>query len=803
MTNLPSPLPPESLRERIDPAALPFASTAELEPLDAVLGQTRALDALRFGVAMRRAGCHVFVMGESGTGRLSLTKNFLRAAAREQPAPDDWLYLNRFSEPREPLALHLPAGLGRTLQNDLESLIDQLVNTVPAVFESPSYQQRKNAFNRAFSQRYNDAVDQVESRAKMLDVALFRDGDSITFSPLGNGAPLDDAGFAQLPQEARDAFHEHARQLEDYLGEVLVELPQWKRDLGDELRQLNRDTLGQATEPLLEPLEERYREWPDALAWLATLKEDLLRTLSETAGDERDEATRRAALLDRYAPKLLVSRQPDDGAPVVHEPHPTYANLFGRIDYLSEQSVLITHHRLIAAGALHRANGGYLLLEAEKLLSEPFVWPALKRVLQTGRIKIESPLAAEQGLALAMTLNPALIPCQVKVVIVGSRELYYLLQELDEEFDGLFRVLADFEAELPREEASLLHFARLVKHHAERDGAEPLSAAAVALLAEHSTRQAEHRHRLSARIGDSLQWVAEAERLRGLAGDKMIDAHHLRQAIAEHEWRTGRISQEILDDMLDGILLVATEGETVGQINGLTVLEIGAARFGMPARITATVYPGSRGVVDIEREAELGESIHSKGVLILAGYLGNRYVRNFPLGISANLALEQSYGHIDGDSASLAELCALLSALTGIPLRQSFAVTGSINQHGEVQAVGGVNEKIEGFFRLCQARGLTGKQGVIVPRANCRNLMLKEEVVEAARRGEFAVYAVASVDETLEFLTGLPAGQADARGRFPRNSVNARVVERLRALYRASGEAPPPQARGGKEHKGE
>ncbi|HLF98612.1 MAG TPA: ATP-binding protein [Methylococcaceae bacterium] len=802
MTTPTLPLPPDALRERIDPAALPFASTAELEPLDAVLGQTRAMDALRFGVAMRREGCHVFVMGEPGTGRLSLSKNFLRAAASEQAAPDDWLYLANFSEPREPLALRLPAGCGRTLQNDLEALVEQLLNTVPAAFESPSHQQRKNAFNRAFGQRYNDTIDLVEKRAKSLDVALFRDGDSITFSPLHEGAPLDDAGFAQLPQDVRDAFHDHVRQLEDYLGEVLVELPQWKRDLGDELRQLNRDTLGQAVEPLLDPLESRYREWPDALAWLATLKEDLLRTLSEAAADEREEGARRAWLTDRYAPKLLVGHEPEGGAPVVHEPHPAYSNLFGRIDYISEQGVLVTHHRLIAAGALHRANGGYLLVEAEKLLAEPFVWPALKRVLQTGRIKIESPLAAEQGLALAMTLNPALIPCQVKVVIVGSRDLYYLLQEMDEEFDGLFRVLADFEAELPREEASLLHFARLVKHHAEQQGAQPLSAAAVALLAEHSARQAEHRHRLSARIGDSLQWVAEAERLRGLAGDAFIDAAHLRRAIAEHEWRTGRISQEILEDMLDGILLVATEGETVGQVNGLTVLEIGATRFGMPARITATVYPGSRGVVDIEREAELGESIHSKGVLILAGYLGNRYVRNFPLGISANLALEQSYGHIDGDSASLAELCALLSALTGIPLRQSFAVTGSINQHGEVQAVGGVNEKIEGFFRLCQARGLNGKQGVIVPRANCRNLMLKEEVVEAARQGQFAVYAVAGVDETLELLTGLSAGQADAKGRFPKHSINARVVERLRALYRASGEAPPPQ-RGGKEHKGE
>jgi predicted ATP-dependent protease len=792
-------LPPESLRERVAPASLPFSSSAELEPLDAVLGQTRALDALRFGVAMRREGCHVFVMGEPGTGRLSLTDGFLRNTAREQAAPDDWLYINHFAEPREPLALRLPCGLGRTLQNDLEFLVDQLLNTVPAVFESPSQQQRKNAFNRAFAQRYNDAICQVERRAKTLDVALFRDGESISFALLGNGAPLDDAGFAQLPQETREAFHEHVRALEDYLGEVLVELPQWKRDLGEQQRQLNRDTLAQAVEPLLQPLETRYREWPDVLGYLAALKDDLLRAPSEAAADERDEAARRAGLLDRYAPKLLVSHHPEDGAPVIHEPHPTYSNLFGRIDYLNEQGTLITHHRLIAAGALHHANGGYLLLEAEKLLAEPFVWPALKRVLQTGRIKIESPLAAEQGLALAMTLNPALIPCRIKVVIVGSRELYYLLQEMDEEFDGLFRVLADFEAALPRDAASLLHFARLVKHHAERDGARSLSAAAVALLAEHSARQAEHRRKLSARIGDSLQWVAEAERMREMDGDALIDAHHLRRAIAAHEWRTGRISQEILDDMLDGILLVATDGEAVGQVNGLTVMEIGATRFGTPARITATVYPGSRGVVDIEREAELGQSIHSKGVLILAGYLGNRYARNFPLGISANLALEQSYGYIDGDSASLAELCALLSALTGIPLRQSFAVTGSINQHGEVQAVGGVNEKIEGFFRLCQARGLTGKQGVIIPRANCRNLMLKEEVVEAARRGEFAVYAVAGVDETLELLTGLAAGQPDAKGHFPKNSVNARAVERLRALYRASGEAPhPPPARGGK-----
>ncbi|TAN46722.1 MAG: ATP-dependent protease, partial [Methylococcaceae bacterium] len=668
-------------------------------------------------------------------------------------------------------------------------LADSLLALFPTAFESPAYQQRKSSIDREFAQRYNQAISVVERKAQEFGIAMFRDGDNITFTPLQEGKPLEESGFAQLPDEERTTFHKHVQDLEDFLAQVLAELPQWKRESLERLRQLNRETVRDAIEPLLHALEEKYADTPEVLAYLTAVRADLFRVVSEQLVSERDAEPRddyakRTQLIDQYQPRLLVAHEAGSGAPMVYEPYPCYANLFGRVEYVNDQGALITHYRLISSGALHRANGGYLVVEAEKLLAEPETWSALKRALQTRSIKIETPAPGETGNGL-MTLTPQEIPLDIKLILVGPREVYYLLQELDEEFGELFRVLADFDDTIPRNDATLRQFAQLVKAHSEAEGCRPLTAAAMAMLAEYSSRLAEHQQQLSARMSEVFQRVGEAELLRSQQGDAAIDDSHLRQALHAKEQRTGRISRQVLEDMLDGAILIATEGQAIGQINGITVLAIGDTSFGMPARITATVYPGSRGVVDIEREAELGQAIHSKGVMILAGYLGSRYTQRFPLAISANIALEQSYGYVDGDSAALAELCALISALTRLPLKQSYAVTGSINQQGEVQAVGGINEKIEGFFHLCQARGLSGRQGVIIPKANQRNLMLKEEVIDAVAQNRFAIYAVGRVDEALELLTGQAAGARDtASGQFPADSVNGMAVARLEAIAR-------------------
>jgi len=774
-------LAPDALTRPCAPDQFNFTTTDDLEPFRGVLGQERAVEALQFGVAMPRPGYNVYVMGEPGTGRFSFVQRYLKAEAKRQATPVDRVYVNHFDEPREPRALELPPGTAAEFITDVGHLIDNLLATFPAVFETPTYQQKKSAIDRIFNQRYDKALDLIEKLALEKDVALYRDSANIAFTPMKDGKALDEAEFAQLPEAERERFHEDIAALEERLNEELASLPQWKRETSNRLRQLNDETITLALQPLLAPLSEKYAENAGVCAYLQAVQVNLLKTVIDQLLDDKPDAQRREMLEEQYCPSLVVGHHADGGAPVVFEPHPTYDNLFGRIEYSTDQGALYTSYRQLRPGALHRANGGYLIVEAEKLLGEPFVWDALKRALHSRQLKMESPLG-DFGRVATVTLNPQVIPLQLKVIIIGSRQLYYTLQDLDSDFQEMFRVLVDFDEEIAVAEDSLEQFAQLLKTRTSEEGLAPLTAAAVARLATYSARLAEHQGRLSARIGDLFQLVSEADFVRQLAGDSVTDVGHIERALKAKSDRTGRVSARIIDDMLAGIILIDTAGEAIGKCNGLTVLQVGDSAFGVPARISATVYPGGSGIVDIEREVSLGQPIHSKGVMILTGFLGSRYAQEFPLEISASIALEQSYGYVDGDSASLGEVCTLISALSRTPLRQCFAITGSINQFGEVQAVGGVNEKIEGFFRLCEARGLTGEQGVIIPHSNISNLMLDERVLQAVRNGQFHVYAVRHVDEALGLLLGEPAGAPDDKGRFPEGSVNARVVERLRSI---------------------
>ncbi|HCP29235.1 MAG TPA: ATP-dependent protease, partial [Pseudomonas sp.] len=740
-------LAPEALTRRFSPEQFAFTNTDDLEPFRGVLGQERAVEALQFGVAMPRPGYNVYVMGEPGTGRFSFVKRYLKAEGKRQQTPSDWLYVNHFDDTREPRALELPSGSAGDFIADMNGLIDNLLATFPAVFEHPSYQQKKGAIDRAFNQRYDRALDVIERASLEKDVALYRDASNVAFTPMADGKALDEAEFAQLPEHVREQFHEDIALLEERLNEELASLPQWKRESNNQLRQLNEETITLALEPLLAPLSEKYAENAAVCAYLQSVQLNLLRTVVEQlVEDSKTDAVARKMLEEQYAPSLVVGHHHDGGAPGVFEPHPTYDNLFGRIEYSTDQGALYTSYRQLRPGALHRANGGFLILEAEKMLGEPFVWDALKRALQSRKLKMESPLG-ELGRVATVSLTPQVIPLNVKLVIIGSRQLYYALQDHDPDFQEMFRVLVDFDEDMPMVDENLEQFAQLLRTRTNEEGMAPLTSDAVARLATYSARLAENQARLSARIGDLFQLVSEADFIRQLANDEMTDAGHIERALKAKATRTGRVSQRVLDDMLAGIILIDTQDAAIGKCNGLTVLEVGDSAFGMPARISATVYPGGSGIVDIEREVNLGQPIHSKGVMILTGYLGSRYAQEFPLAISASIALEQSYGYVDGDSASLGEACTLISALSRTPLKQCFAITGSINQFGEVQAVGGVNEKIEGFFRLCEARGLTGEQGVIIPRANVATLMLDERVLQAVESGTFHVYAVSQADE--------------------------------------------------------
>ncbi len=747
------------------------------------IGQQRAREALDFGLGIEANGYNLYVMGEHATGRYTLVHEHITRSVSSVPTPDDWCFINNFEDEREPFVLRLPPGESKKLHKELDGLIDELLDTFPAAFDNPGYQRKKAAIAREFDQRYDHAIDQVEALAQAQGVALYEESGAISFSPILEGKPITDADFANLDDSQRQHFYQLIDSLEDKLSDALIELPQWKRHSSEQLRMLKRDTAEQGIKPLLKNLEHKYQADLGILKFLRQLKPHLIDTVvellaSDNKEDKQDEFDKRAVLEEQYLPNILVSHELNDGAPIVYEPNPTHQNLFGRIEYTNVQGSVFTNYRMIRPGALIKANGGFLLLDADKMIDQPYVWEALKLALKFGELKMELP-QMDVGMVNSVTLSPQRIPLKVKVILLGSRDLYYLLQDYDEEFDELFRVLVDFDHEIPLSKQTLFDFVGRVRSHIESVGLVGITAPAMHRLVEYSLRLAEHQKHLSARFSDVIELINEAHYfcLQGRSVD--MDLSHIEQALSAKKRRTGRVSEALLEDIKQGQILIATQGQAVGQVNGLTVLEVGDSVFGTPARITSTVYAGANGVVDIEREVELGQPIHSKGVMLLSGYLGHKYAQYFPLTLSANIALEQSYGHIDGDSASLGELVALISALTNLPVRQDLAITGSINQYGEVQSVGGVNEKIEGFFSLCVERGLNGTQGVAIPASNQVNLVLDKRIIAAVKKGLFHIYTISNVDEALELFMGKEAGELNSKGRYPKGSINSLAVNRL------------------------
>lgn len=747
------------------------------------IGQDRAKDALAFGLGIDARGYNLYVMGEQATGRFTLVHEYIAKHVSKAATPDDWCYINNFEDEREPYSLRLSPGESKRLCKDLNHLIDELLDTFPAAFDNPGYQRKKAAITREFDQRYDKAIDQVEREALQQNVALHEETGSITFSPIVEGKPITDDVFAKLSDEKRKHYYQLIDDLEDRLSEALIELPKWKRASSEQQRALKKDTAEQGIKPLLKELEHNYAGDLGILKFLRQLKPHLVETVVEVLADDKkeekqDEYDRRSILEEQYLPNVLVSHASNSGAPVIYEPNPTHQNLFGRVEYTNVQGSVFTNYRMIRPGAMHKANGGYLLLDVDKLIEQPFAWETLKLVLKFGSLKMDLP-QHDVGMVNSITLNPQQIPVDVKVVLLGSRELYYTLQDYDDEFYELFRVLVDFDHEIPLDKTTLFDFVGRVRNQIKTMGLNGISPKAMYRLVEYSLRLAEHQQRLSARFSDVIELLHETFYFCRQQNSLEMDVGHIETALAAKTHRTGRVSEAVLDDIKQGQILIATDGLDVGKVNGLTVLEIGDSMFGTPARITSTVYAGANGVVDIEREVELGQPIHSKGVMLLTGYLGYKYAQLFPLTLSANIAIEQSYGHIDGDSASLAELIALISALTNIPTRQDLAITGSINQYGQVQSVGGVNEKIEGFFNLCQHRGLTGNQGVVIPKSNQINLMLGNEVIAAVKAEKFHIYVAETVDQALELLMAKDVGKLNSKGRYPKGTINYMAVSSL------------------------
>jgi lon-related putative ATP-dependent protease len=785
------PLPTDALFSACDPAGLGFASTAELEELGEIPGQERALEAIQFATEIDVDGHNVFVLGPAGSGRHLFALRYLEQKAAQLPVPPDWCYVYNFEDPRQPRALALPPGRSRELRKDVEQVIADAQTAIPTAFESEDFQAQRESIAEEFKEAQEKAFKEVEEEAGEGDIGVIQTPTGIAFIPVREGEALGTEEFKKLPEEEQRKFHDDIARLTKRLQQVMRTTPKRAREMRQKIRQLERDVASMAVTGLVDELVQKYQDVPEVVEHLQHMQEDIVENvglfLRPAEGQEGPAPiqqmmeSRESAAMRRYAINVLVERGDAQGAPVIFADKPSFVELIGRIEHESEFGSLVTNFNLIRAGALHRANGGYLVIDAEKLLTYPLAWDGLKRALKAREIRIRS-LADDIGLMSTVTLEPRPIPVDLKVVLVGERIYYYLLEQYDPEFPELFKVAADFEDQLNRDDRNQLGMARWLATTIRREGLREMSSDGMARLLEECARHAGDSERLSTDIRRATDLVREAHYWAGRGGTDQIGSEAVQQAIDSRIRRGSRLRDRMQDELLRETLVIETSGARGGQVNGLAVLQLGDAAFGRPQRITATVSLGSGEVVDIEREVKLGGPLHSKGVLILTAFLSSHYVTDRPLSLSASLVFEQSYGGVDGDSASAAELCALASAIAEVPLKQSLAITGSVDQQGRVQAIGGVNEKIEGFFDICQKRGLSGDQGVLIPVANVKHLMLRRDVIEAVEAGRFQVYPVAHVDQALTLLTGIPAGERDAGGEFPEGSLNRRICERLVAF---------------------
>ncbi|MBX3501495.1 MAG: AAA family ATPase [Alphaproteobacteria bacterium] len=785
------PLPAPLLRRVTDPTTL--REDLRGTPVgDELIGQSRATDAIGFGSAIRKRGFNLYAMGLQGTGRLASIRAFLTRRAQAEKRPDDWVYVNNFEVPEKPQALRLPPGTAVRFRAEMDTLIADLSIAIPALFDSDEYKARRGAIDQEFEEAQEQAFSALNEAGRAKSVTVMKTPVGFAFAPVRGGEAIKPEEFNALPDAERERIQTDIKALQEQLKGILMRMPASEKAHRDQVRQLNREMAGATVAVEMREVAEALGHIPTIQAFLDAAANDLVANLEiflETGeatpnapAQARNFGTPGNPRLKRYRVNVMVG-DGDGGAgsPVVLEPDPTYHNVIGRIEHISQMGALLTDFTLIRPGALHRANGGYLILDAREILSQPLSWAALKRSLKSGLITVKS-MAEQVSLVSTISLDPDPIPLDAKIVLIGDRWLYYTLMAADPDFIELFKVEVDFDDEFDRTADNTRLYARAIEALTGREKLRPIDDAGLARMVDEASRLAEDAEKLSLRIGVVADILREADHWAGEAGHERIGADDVARAVAERRRRSERIGLRVRESITRDIVLVATDGAAVGQINGLSVSQIGAQSFGRPTRITARTRLGSGKLIDIEREVALGGPLHSKGVLILSGFLAARYAPDVPVSLHASLVFEQSYGGIDGDSASSAELYALLSALAEVPIRQSFAVTGSVNQFGEVQAIGGVNEKIEGFFDICVQRGLSGAQGVLIPLANVKHLMLREDVVEACSQGRFSVTPVATIDQGIEILTGLAAGARDDAGHFPADSVNGRVEARLRAF---------------------
>ncbi|MBC8872979.1 MAG: AAA family ATPase [Planctomycetes bacterium] len=790
-----------ALRWRCDPEQFEFQTTDDLEDLHEFLGQARALDAVRFGIRIRRDGYNLYVIGPPGVGKRTIVQSFLEQKSASEGQPSDWCYVNNFEDSHKPNVLELPASRGAEFVRDMEELIDDLRTSIPAALESDDHKDRRQEIEKAAKGHQEKTFKELSEKAASKGVQVIRTPQGFALAPVRDGEVLSPEEYEDLPVEEKGRIQQVVEELQEELKELVERAPQVKRDTRDKVKEVNRKATSIAVRGLFATLKKRYAKLPKVVEHLKAVRSDVVDNVDEFSPAEDEPAAllgvakQRRSPLEDYRVNLIVDNSKTEGAPVIYEEHPSFQNLLGRVEYEQHMGTLVTGFTHIKPGALHRANGGYLVIEAIRLFQQPYAWEGLKRALYGKHIRVQS-LAEELSLISTVSLEPEPIPLDVKIALLGGRMLYYMLYQHDHDFAELFKVAADFEEQMDCSPENCLLYAKLIATLIHREKHLPFDRTAVARVIEQSARVASDSEKLTTHMRTVADLIREADYWAGEAESETVTEVHVQEAIDKQVFRADRLRERVQEEIQRGTVLIDTDGEQVAQINGLAVLDMGNFAFGRPSRITATARLGKGEVVDIEREVDLGGAIHSKGVLILSSFLASRYAKDHPLSLSASLVFEQSYGMVDGDSASVAELCALLSALSGIPIKQSFAVTGSVNQHGQVQPIGGANEKIEGFFDVCRARGLTGDQGVLIPSTNVKHLMLRQDLIAATVAGKFHVYPIETVDQAITLLTGVPAGVPDAEGQYPEETVNGRVAARLLEMFnlrREYGREPKPE----------
>ncbi|MEQ8201186.1 MAG: ATP-binding protein [Syntrophomonadaceae bacterium] len=786
-------LKPKDLSRTCKPSSFRFGSTAEIDPLQGIIGQERAVRSLGFALDIKNEGYNVFLSGYFGTGKTTLAREMLNQKASRDPVPADWCYVNNFQEQEFPRAVSLPAGWGQQFRNEVAAAMDNFAKNIGKAFQSEAFELQKSTLVNKFMEDGNLLYVRLEEEVRTYGFTISRTQTGVNSIPLKeDGSQLSQDEFLAMPEEERVELMRKSALVQDRINDSYRQYRELEKELKERLKELEVETARQVAAPDFAAMEKKYAQLADVIEYLTTMQQDILDNIELFKASDDDSPMNllrrldKRALLRRYQVNLIVDNSSLQHAPVIYETNPSYANLFGQIEFESEFGVLTTDFSRIRAGSIHKANGGYLVMNVYDIIRNYYVWDKLKRVLKNDEIVVES-LSKTFGLGNAETLEPKPIPIDLKVILIGDPQYYYLLYNYDEEFQKLFKIKADFDIDMDRTPSNTRDYARFVSSVCNSKKLRHFKAGAVAQVVDYGSRMADDQNKLSTLFNKLVEIIYEANCWAGYDNAELVEREHVRRAISEKKDRSAMIEERLQEYIEEGTIMIDVSGSKVGQLNGLAVYQVGDYQFGKPVRITAKTFMGEKGLVNIEREIHLSGSIHSKGVLTLNGYLGAQYAQDKPLSLSASLTVEQNYAGIEGDSASSAELYTLLSSLAEVPLRQGIAVTGSVNQNGEIQAIGGVNQKIEGYFRVCEKRGLDGQQGVIIPWQNIRNLMLDEDVIAAVRARKFNIWAIKHVDEGLEILTGMAAGERKENGEFPADTIHYRVNRRLNEWTNRSG----------------